>query len=267
VVVFLISRPFLPLCCLLLGTLAAPIVGAESVNVAGPVPPCNTSPFPTYPDEPGKINIRFWPEQSEPDNWQPPGCLQWELHDYSVLMSAAGRFISAPVNQGILHKVASVSALAGLRYWSVTRNDWAVLISDSHALTDVSSKQPREDFEPSSLREGQTLFYWQNEQTTIGGMSYQMRILELRPGRIVLSVENLEPAEFLWFTAMQKGAIQAVYFFDHLGGNQWGYYHLARVQQELQWPKVGEASYENRAAAIFGYFSGLAETDLPVRKK
>jgi hypothetical protein len=91
-----------------------------------------------------------------------------------------------------------------------------------------------------------------------------MRLLENRPDRFVLAVDNATPIKFMLFTLFSPGAMQSVYFLERLGPDRWGYYSLLRAGAETSAMAAGHAgSYMNRAQALYRHFLGVSTDQEP----
>jgi hypothetical protein len=225
-----------------------------------PQPPCGNPPWPPWPTQVGQLSLAFWSEESLTPQWQPPACSGWQPAPFSVLMAAAGR-VSVPGGRlAILARLGQVSQLAGLRYWSVTRGRWTELISQAHALSKLDPDSRRADFSAAELRPGNDYLYWQQEPTTSGSAVYALRLLQSTPQRLVIGIHNATPSRYLGITMLDAGKAQTLYVFQHLAGDQWGYYQLTRLGHgRHDWLPVTRASYANRAQAVFRWFAGLPE--------
>lgn len=233
-----------------------------------PRPPCDdTAPYPAWPDASGTLTIAFWDEQQLPGPWQPPACTGWQAKDFSVLLAAAGRFSAPAGAPGILQRLVRVSSLAGLRYWSVSRDRWTILIEQAHALDGPDKSARRQDFDIRELQPGREYFYWQQEPTTSGSAIYAFRLLDYSPRRLVVSMHNATTSRRLGVPLLAAGKAESLYMFEQLAGDQWGYYQLTRLGHgPHDWLPVTRASYANRASALFRHIAGLPEAALPVWK-
>lgn len=233
-----------------------------------PLPPCGAPPFPAWPDAVGELRLAFWQADELPAGWQAPACTGWAAWasaDYARLMAGAGRLRLPGGSAALLERLGKVSELAGLRYWSVTRDTWHVLIEEASALTGPDRDGRRPDFGPAELVPGRDYFYWQQEPSTSGSAVYRLRLLESRPDRLVVGVTNAGPARYFGITMLAAGKAQTLYVFQQLVGDDWGYYQLSRIGHGAHdWLPVTDASYANRAGALFRWFGGLPEDALPV---
>jgi len=235
---------------------------------APPRPPCDNPPLPAWPDRPDELRLAFRTQDELPADWQPPACSGWQPAPFSVLLAAAGRVALPGGHDAVLARLGRVSQLAGLRYWSVTRGRWTTLISDAHALNSPDPDDRRGDFRATELHTGRDYHYWQQEPTTSGSAVYALRLLQDTPRRIVVAVRNVSPARYLGIPVLAAGRAQALYVFEQLDGEQWGYYQLTRLGHGAHdWLPVTRASYANRAQALFRWFAGLPEDALPPWKE
>lgn len=227
--------------------------------------PCDVAPSPAWPAAPGQLRLVVWEDGDLPDGWLPPACSGWQPLDYSVLMAAVGRMRLPGGSQALLQRLGGISVLAGLRYWSVSRDRWTTLISDAHALTTPDPDARRADFRVDELRSGAPRFYWQHEPTTSGSGIYTLQVVTYSDDRLLVAVHNTTPSKVLGITMLAAGGAQTLYLFQHLDGDDWGYYQLTRLAHgRHDWLPVTPASYANRASALFRWFAQLPEDALPV---
>jgi hypothetical protein len=262
----------LPVARLVLLLLWACSATAIAATDNGPLPPCGQPPYPAYPDKINQLQINFWSEDQLAKPWQPPDCSGWQPAKFSLLMAASGRFIAVDGANSILQRIGAVSSLAGLRYWSVSRDRWTTLVEQAYALDSPDESTRRDDFSLAELNSGREFFYWQHEPTTSGSAIYVFRIVASTPQRIVMRVHNASNVRHLGLNMLDAGGAETLYVFEHLltssdGKQQWGYYQLTRMGHGLHdWLPVGQASYANRMTSVFRFFTGLDEAELPVWK-
>ncbi len=89
------------------------------------VPPCGQAPAPPYPATGQAPNADVW---TEPDlkrlSWHPPGCLRWDNVRTRLVAALAGQFRSPRSLAQHAARLSGVSALPGVRYWSVPKAKW-----------------------------------------------------------------------------------------------------------------------------------------------
>jgi hypothetical protein len=254
-----------PMLCLLLALLAGPAAATQPATHLPPPAPCDSMPYPAWPETGGELHIAFWKQEDVPPDWQPPVCSGWRPAEFAILMAATGRMTAPQGVEDLLSRVGAVSTLAGLRYWSVTRDAWHTLISEAHALGGPDRADRRSDFAANELVPGRDHYYWQQEPSTSGSAVYRLRVLERSADRLVVSVDNAAPSRWLGIPMLDTGKAQTLYLLQQLEGGQWGYFQLTRIGHgPHDWLPVTRASYANRAIAIFRWFAGLPEDALPV---
>ena len=84
-----------------------------------------------------------------------------------------------------------------------------------------------------------------------------MRVREIGPSGFVVAIENASPVSRFLITLFDPGDLQAVHYLARQGPDVWGYYGLAWAGESM--PSrlgIGEASYANRAQALYRHFVG-----------
>lgn len=249
--------------------IAAALLALPLVALAAPAPPqpCGADAGPDWPAQDGTLQVTVWQDQQIPAGWRPPPCAGWPDDPAVVLVAAVGRFHQPGGEQALLQRLGRVSGLAGLRYWSVSREDWATLISDAHAVTVTDEDARRPDYGVAELAPGTEHLYWQHEPTTSGSGIYALEVLQRAPGRLLIGGRNATDNRYFGITMLPAGGARSLYLFQRLDGDDWGYYQLVRLGEgRHQWLPVGPASYANRAIALFRWFADLPEQAVPVWK-
>jgi hypothetical protein len=118
---------------------------AHGYAQSGPQPPCGEAPIPPYPSLDDSPVMKFWSESELGRDWRPPACTGWADAGFSTLITTVARFRSASGAQGLLRHIGAISELAGMRYWSTTRQQWKTLIVDAYASPGPQITQRRED--------------------------------------------------------------------------------------------------------------------------
>ena len=91
-----------------------------------------------------------------------------------------------------------------------------------------------------------------------------MTVRERSPARVVIAIENLTPVRFLLVTLFAPGALQSVKFFELVSPGVWGVYLLTRTGEGVRALAGGhEASYVNRAVAIYRHIAGIPTDEEP----
>ena len=157
-------------------------------------------------------------------------------------------------------RLAHISALKSVRYWSVSHQSWQPLVTDSGALDGPEGKV-RPDPVASELTAGSSFTYF---EVSHGRTVYRMTVLERTAERLVVSTENLTPIRIGILTAFDPGAMQSVIFLDKRGSGVWGYYQTIRATEGASTIAMGSnASYVNRLAALYRYMAGIPTDQEP----
>ena len=140
----------------------------------------------------------------------PPRCANWADRPFLVLVATAARFTHPGGIAGLRKRVAAISRLGGVRYWSTTRKIWRELFVEARALSSASPVAGRTDFHPTRIASGAVLFFWVNERSPIGEMVYRVRILQTEDHVLSFVMDNfLLPRRSKWIRAPVEGRIEA----------------------------------------------------------
>jgi hypothetical protein len=230
----------------------------EGVARDGPRPPCGAAPSPAYPDPGSTPVVRVWSGGDPGAGWTPPACTGWRPLPFRALVAAAGRFRHRGPVEELLARVGAVSTLTTVRYWSVADRRWRQLVTRASALDGPDAATRRPDFGVAEMRGGADLYLAQDDNRSTGEVVYRMRVREVGPDRLVVETGNVGAVRYLVVPLAGPGDLQALYFLERLAPGEWGYYGLARTGAGAS-PLTGgrEASYVNRAVALFRHLAGL----------
>ena len=186
--------------------------------------------------------------------WQAPACLGWAAGHYRFVIAVAGR-IDAAGDEELRRRLGAISAMKGLRYWSVTESAMRVLIKDASALSGAEGGK-REDFNAAEIRAGAILHFVEEDNRSSEPVTYRMRILEATSDRIVADTENVTPVK-AFVTLFPPGSFRAAYIMTRIDARTWGLYAISAATDHASgMVSLGKESYANRARALFGYFAG-----------
>ena len=226
-------------------------------SAGGPVAPCGpgtTIPFPGYAAPPA---AHTWRSGDLPAGWVPAPCIGWATGRFTVLTALAGQFSLAGGTEALLLRFGAQSAWRGMTYWSATDGKWAVLIKDAAAVTGASRPQRRGDFTLAELKSGTDLYFLQQDNRSSGPVTYRMQIMAAEPGRLVVTISNVTAVSYSLFTLFDPGDLVSTYIFTRRSAAEWSYYSLSGVHESASVFGNHEASYINRAAAIYRYLAGI----------
>ena len=222
----------------------------------GPQPPCSgAQPVPSYAAPGEAPSVRSW--MNEAARWAPPSCLPWPVAQYRMLVAAAGSFRHDGDAAALLARFGAVSTKRGLRYWSVTDKAWQVLVTDAAALAGPQAAQRRADFAAAEMSAGAELFFEERDNRSSGPVVYRMRVLEAGADRIAIETGNLSPVRAFLATLFPPGSLRAAYFLERREPGTWALYGLSATGGEASsLAASSEASYVNRATALYRHFTG-----------
>jgi hypothetical protein len=227
---------------------------------AAPRPPCGGEPpDPPYPEPGAPPQVRLWHAEELGADWRPPLCTGWGEKRFDQLVALAGRLPASVAAEDLLAKLSAVSQWTGIRYWSVTRRSCRGLIEDAHALAGPDSDQRRPDFARNEMVSGKDLYFFEDDNGPGGGAVYRMRLHEVTPNRLVLETENVSRIELLRVVPLfAPGELRALYILQREKRDAWAYYSLSGTTAGVNPIARGhDASYVNRALALYAYLAGL----------
>ena len=224
---------------------------AWSAGDAQPLPPCDgAAPAPAFSPAGDDPAMETWSSI----DWQAPACLGWPASHYRFVIAVAGR-VDAAGDEELRRRVGAISAIKGLRYWSVTENGLRVLIKDAVALSGPEGAK-RNDFSAADVRAGAALYFVEEDNRSSEPVTYRMRILEATAGRLVVDTENVTPIKS-FVTLFPPGTFRAAYVMTRIDARAWGLYAISAATDHASgMVSLGKESYANRARALYGYFAG-----------
>ncbi len=225
-----------------------------------PQPPCGHPPQPSYAKNGEQPNFQVWGKTGLA-SWTPPPCTGWTDAAGNLLVALAGTFSHAGSTDELLNRFGAVSAMRGIRYWSVTDKEWRVLVTEAAALRGPDSKDRRPDFAAPEMRVGLDLFFAQHDSRSTGEVVYRMRVREAGADRLVLELENVSPVHAFIATIFGPGGMKFLYFLDRGAGGSWGFY--AFLSANSSFAEGNSASFVNRAAAFYRHFTGVPTDGAP----
>ena len=189
-------------------------------------------------------------------DWAPPPCTEWSARPFTVLIEATGETALTGGPYAILARLARISDLTTIRYWSTTRDRWRDLITESTALIGPDPAHRRTDFDEAELIDG-AIFFWQEENTPLGAVTYRMSTRIVDTHTVVVKIENALPARATLFTSIPPGHHEFFYTFKRHENGTWSLYGLMRSGSSPRLgASAGRKSYGNRAVALFRYLAG-----------
>jgi hypothetical protein len=239
-------------------SLVLPPGAKVALAAEGPLPPCGTAPVPPFPGIADPPNVRLWHSEDLGADWRPPACTGWSDVAFDQVVGLAGRFGSPDDAQGILARFGRISQLTRIRYWSVSHGACRDLIDEAFALAGPDADQRRRDFSEGELAAGRILYFFQDDNGPGGGTVYRLWVREVAPNRLVLETENVGAIRVLLVPLFKPGELRALYVLERDAREVWSFYSLTGTTAAAS-PLAGghEASYINRALALYGYIAGV----------
>jgi hypothetical protein len=238
------------------------------IRAEGPVPrpPCDGGPpVPPYPDTTDaspKLAIWHGADLSAAA-WQlPAACGRFGTSSGlpTLALALTGAFHHTEGADALLARFGRISAVRGVRYWSVTDRRWQPLITEAAALSGPDPGLRRPDFTPAELKSGGGLYFALRGNRFSGEVLYRLHAHVAKPERLIVTVENVTPVRFLLLTVFAPGDLRSTYVLQPIAPGIWGYYALVMVRTGRL--AIGhEASYANRAVALYRHTVGIP-TDL-----
>lgn len=226
---------------------------------SGPRPPCGSVPFPPFPDLNASPVVKVWNQF----DWTPLACTGWIASGPGTLVVTVARFHHTAGAAALRQRIGSVSAQAGMLYWSTTNQRWQPLIVDAYALAGPSPNQRRRDFTLDEIVEGRSL-YVQQEDNLLGKATYRIRIASASAQRIVVATENSSTIRLIGMPLFAPGELQSLCFLDRESETVWRYYGIARMGKQVSLLTSGhDASLINRAVASYRYLTGIPTDQEP----
>ena len=148
-------------------------------------------------------------------------------------MALAGKFRFEGSADDLLTRMGAVSALRGIRYWSVSDNGWRTLIEHASALEGPDLSRRRPDFVAAELKKGRIVYFAHDDNRTAGEIIYRLEIRELASDRLVVATENVSPVRQFMLTLVDSGGLQTLHFLNRDSPGVWRYYVLARTSEDL----------------------------------
>lgn len=234
------------------------LIGAMTLSVCDaaddlPQPPCAAAPNPPYAELGAQPNVRIWNRRGEEVRFA-RRCAGVPTGEFKTGVALSGTFRYDGSVDKLLERFGAVSRMKGIRYWSVTDQEWRVLVTESNAVEPPPQSARRADFGVSELKAQKDAFFAQRDSRSTGEVLYRMRVAELSPDRLVIESENASPIKTFIFTLFKPGELHTIHFLTRHPGGVWDYYVLTLIASTQSDSHI--ASLVNRAAALYRYVAG-----------
>ncbi len=230
---------------------------------ANPVPPCDSAGaevHPAYGPVNGAPAVAAW---RDADLSRAPACLGALRERMAVVVALAGRFGSPLSVEDMARRIGAISKTKGLRYWSVTDQDWRTLLDEAFALSGPDPERRRSDFVAEEVLSGRTLYTTQRDTRSTGLNQYRLVCRRIGKNRLVIESENASALRFLLFTLYAPEAMRVIHFLDRVEPGIWAVYTLSAVRSGTL--EQDPRALINRAAAYHRFLAGVpADRDPPL---
>ncbi|MDA0239998.1 MAG: hypothetical protein O3A84_08225 [Proteobacteria bacterium] len=241
---------------LIFGILFSLLIGLPGLGNAQtpmlPVIPCTGDVHPAYSAPGAPLNIHIVAGDALPDGWT-----GWKAGPAAIILAAAGRFRHTGDSALLAQRIAHISELKEVIYWSDSRDVWRRLFSDAWALTGPKKSLRRADFSDDDVQTGKTIHYYNEENNLVRGVVYQARVRERTDDRIVFESTNVTPLGLAIFDAVDSGAFQQLYYLERESSEIWRYYTLVRITEASLLARLSPKSFKNRAVAYYRFLAGI----------
>lgn len=107
------------------------------------------------------------------------------------------------------------------------------------------------------MKSGHDLYFAQQDNRTSEEVVYRMKVRDLAADRFVVAVENVTPVRSFMLTLFDPDDLQSVHFVERELPGLYRFYGLAFAGESLPSSlALPEASYVNRALALYGHLTG-----------
>ncbi len=242
-----------------LAGLTALAAGPSAAAAELPNPPCAGPPVPAMPRIGDAPNVKLWTRGDLGPGWAPPACTSWPADHATIVVGLAGRFNHGEDADALLARIGAISALAGVRYWSVTDGQWNNMFVHATALAGPDPKKPRGDFSAAELRDGKEHYFIAADNRSGKDAVSRLHLTAAGSDHLVLETENITPLRWTLLTYANPGSFQAWYFLDRDADGSWRFYSLTRVlyASALFGSVIPDKSYVNRAVAMYRHLLAL----------
>ena len=237
-----------------------PPAAAQGAPGGFAAPPCAGELSPPYPAPGPMPEVQVW-RDAELNGVRVPACVGFGSLAPNSLIETAGRFESESGVAAIAGRLARISALTTIRYYSVRDSRWKQLFVDAYALGDAptpgTGEARRVDFSDDDLVTGRTLRFSQEENAILSPVIYRLSVIERTQDRLIYTIVNESAAKALLFRAGEPGDIRQYYVIEREAGNLWRFYSLAAARIWTGPFSLPTQSFINRAIAYYRHIAGF----------
>ncbi len=172
----------------------------------------------------------------------------------TLAIALAGLFKHSGSIEDLASRIGAISSTEQLPYWSTTRQEWRVLISEAFALQKADAGTARPDFTSDEILSGQTLYFAQNDTRSRGLNVYSIVATSTGPDHLSFYMVNLTPIRLPVVTLFERQTLQSLHLIERKDRDVWSYYGISTVKKGPV--KRHENSFINRNAAFYRFLIG-----------
>lgn len=233
--------------CVLRGLMVALVFPFTTVAAnPGPVPPCrpgDPAPEPPFAALRAPPAVALWRGVA----LGAEDCVDGRGGPMELVVALSGRFLNAGGIEEIAARAGAISAMIGIRYWSVTDGRWRELVSEAYAVSDPGNRGRRADFTAAEVLSGRTLYFVQDDTRSSGLNLYSLTARRIGKDGLAVEFANMAPINYLFVPLFDPGALVSLQVVRHLRDDEWGFFGLSAVRAGAG--SGHEPSWINRAAA------------------
>jgi hypothetical protein len=199
--------------------------------------------------------FRSWEKQAVPQQ-SIAACAGWGEWQPNLVAALSGRFAFDGTSRDLLARLGAISALKGVKYWSVHDQRYNLLITDASALVGEDGWSRRGDFTADDLAGGAARHFIQSDNRSTGGTVFRMQATAVSDDALRVAVRNTSAVAYLFVIAYEPGDVRSVHMLERAGPGVWRYSGLAGLRG-AGLTAIGKGSAINRAVAMFRHLAGI----------
>lgn len=195
--------------------------------------------------------------------WDPGRCTGLAAHGTRLAITVSGRVAFDGNLDQLLARLAAVSSLTRVRYWSATSSEWRPVAYAASALSGPDPTQRRGDFRTAELLPGSVLYYWEDDSRS-GEIVMRLRVREHEARRIVLTTDNVSDVSSYMMTVFPAGSLESLIMIERTDPHTVRITLMSRALDESSsLVRLHVSSLTNRAVALFRLIAGIPTDSAP----
>lgn len=230
--------------------IACMLFGAHALAEAPPVCPApSATPYPPYAAPGAPPRIAVWHDIDSRAS-----CAGLFREPAVLAVALAGSFRHAGSLEDLAARIGAVSRTTGLRYWSMTDQNWRVLVAEAFALSGPEAETARPDFSAEEILGKRRLYFAQDDTRSTGLNVYAMTATRGGQDLLHFEIVNLTSIKLLFLTLFEAETLRSRHFIERAEGDLWRYYGLSTITRGAV--AGHEKSFINRGAAFYRFLIG-----------